>query len=49
MNILPRDRQIAVIAALSEGTSIRAVERLTGSTVTRSCGWAPAWDAAALS
>jgi hypothetical protein len=29
-NILPRDRQIAVIAALSEGTSIRATERLTG-------------------
>ena len=30
MNILPRDRQIAVIAALSEGMSIRSVERLTG-------------------
>lgn len=30
MNILSRDRQIAVVAALSEGTSIRAVERLTG-------------------
>ncbi len=30
MNILPRDRQIAIIAALSEGTSIRSVERLTG-------------------
>jgi IS1 family transposase len=30
MNILPRDKQIAVIAALSEGTSIRATERLTG-------------------
>ena len=29
-NILPRDRQIAVIAALSEGMSIRSVERLTG-------------------
>lgn len=28
-NILPRDRQIAVIAALSEGMSIRSVERLT--------------------
>ncbi len=28
-NILPRDRQIAVIAALSEGTSIRATELLT--------------------
>ena len=30
MNILPRDRQIAVTAALSEGVSIRSVERLTG-------------------
>jgi IS1 family transposase len=30
MNILPRDKQIAVIAALSEGMSIRSVERLTG-------------------
>jgi IS1 family transposase len=30
MNILPRDKQIAIIAALSEGTSIRSVERLTG-------------------
>lgn len=29
MNILPFDRQIAVIAALCEGMSIRAVERLT--------------------
>ena len=29
-NILPRDKQIAVIAALSEGMSIRSVERLTG-------------------
>jgi IS1 family transposase len=28
-NILPRDRQIAVIAALTEGVSIRATERLT--------------------
>ena len=27
-NVLPRDRQIAVIAALSEGISIRSVERL---------------------
>jgi IS1 family transposase len=31
MNILPRDRQIAVIAALSEGASIRSVERLTNT------------------
>lgn len=30
MNILPRDRQVAVIAALAEGNSIRSVERLTG-------------------
>jgi len=30
MNILPRDKQIEIIAALTEGCSIRAVERLTG-------------------
>jgi hypothetical protein len=30
MNILSRDKQIEVIAALSEGISIRSVERLTG-------------------
>ena len=30
MNILPRDKQVAVISALSEGISIRSVERLTG-------------------
>lgn len=30
MNILPLDKQIAVIAALCEGMSIRATERLTG-------------------
>jgi IS1 family transposase len=30
MNILPRDKQILVIASLTEGMSIRAVERLTG-------------------
>jgi len=29
MNILPGDRQIAIIAALTEGVSIRATERLT--------------------
>jgi hypothetical protein len=29
-NVLPRDKQIAVIAALCEGVSIRATERLTG-------------------
>ena len=30
MNILPHDKQIAVISALTEGCSIRATERLTG-------------------
>src|SRR2546423_7165964 len=30
MNILPADKQIAIIAALTEGCSIRAIERLTG-------------------
>ncbi len=30
MNVLPQDKQIAVIAALTEGVSIRATERLTG-------------------
>lgn len=30
MNILPRDKQLAVIAALTEGCSILATERLTG-------------------
>jgi len=30
MNILPRDKQAEVIAALTEGVSIRATERLTG-------------------
>ena len=30
MNILPLDKQIAAIAALTEGVSIRATERLTG-------------------
>jgi IS1 family transposase len=29
-NVLPREKQIAVIAALCEGVSIRATERLTG-------------------
>ena len=29
-NVLPKDKQIAVIAALSEGSSIRAIERMTG-------------------
>ncbi|MFI5023971.1 MAG: transposase [Alphaproteobacteria bacterium] len=30
MNILPRDKQVEIIANLTEGCSIRAVERLTG-------------------
>jgi hypothetical protein len=30
MNILPRDKQIAVISVLTEGCSIRATEPLTG-------------------
>lgn len=30
MNVLPREKQIAAIAALTEGCSIRATERLTG-------------------
>ncbi len=29
-NILPREKQIAVIRALAEGSSIRAIERITG-------------------
>ena len=29
-NVLNTDKQIAVIAALSEGSSIRAIERMTG-------------------
>jgi IS1 family transposase len=29
-NVLPREKQIAVIAALAEGSSIRAIERMTG-------------------
>src|SRR5580692_8444811 len=30
MNNLPRDKQVEIISALTEGMSIRAVERLTG-------------------
>jgi len=29
-NQLPKDKQIAVIAALAEGSSIRSIERMTG-------------------
>jgi len=29
-NVLPREKQITVIAALAEGSSIRAIERMTG-------------------
>jgi IS1 family transposase len=37
-NVLPKDDQIALIAALAEGSSIRAIERMTGvhrDTITR--------------
>lgn len=30
MNVLPIDKQVEIVAALTEGVSIRAVERLTG-------------------
>ena len=30
MNILPREKQIEAVAALTEGVSVRAAERLTG-------------------
>ena len=29
-NVLPKDKQIAVISMLAEGSSIRAIERITG-------------------
>jgi hypothetical protein len=29
-NVLNTDKQVAVIAALAEGSSIRAIERMTG-------------------
>lgn len=29
-NVLPREKQIAVIAALAEGSCIRSIERITG-------------------
>ncbi len=29
-NVLPKDKQIAVIGALAEGSSIRSIERMTG-------------------
>jgi len=29
-NILPTEKQIAVISALAEGSSIRSIERMTG-------------------
>ncbi len=31
-NVLSREKQIAVIGALAEGSSIRSIERLTGVT-----------------
>jgi hypothetical protein len=30
MNVLPFDKQVAIISALTEGCSIRTTERLTG-------------------
>ena len=30
-NILDKDKQIAIIGALAEGSSIRAIERMTGT------------------
>jgi hypothetical protein len=29
-NVLPKDKQIAIIGALAEGSSIRSIERITG-------------------
>jgi len=29
-NVLPKEKQVAVIAALAEGSSIRSIERMTG-------------------
>ena len=29
-NVLPKNKQIAVISALAEGSSIRSIERMTG-------------------
>jgi len=37
-NVLAKDKQIAVVAALAEGSSIRSIERITGArrdTITR--------------
>jgi hypothetical protein len=42
MNVLPREKQIEVIAALCEGVGIRTASRLTG--VNR--GTAPTWPSA---
>jgi hypothetical protein len=36
-NVLRKEKQITVAAALAEGTSIRSLERMTG-TATRLCG-----------
>jgi hypothetical protein len=48
VNILSRDSQIEIIAALTEGMAIRAVERLTG--IHRdTCAWRSASGAAAPS
>ena len=29
-NVLPKEKQVAVVAALTEGSSIRSIERMTG-------------------
>jgi hypothetical protein len=36
-NVLSKDKQIAIIGALAEGSSIRSIERLSGFTAIRSC------------
>lgn len=48
MNILPLEQQTQVIAALTEGVSIRATERLTGIHRDTTCAWAFASDGAVM-
>jgi len=39
-NALATEKKIAIVAALTEGSSIRSIERMTGvHRDTRSCGW----------
>ena len=47
MNILPRDKQIEIIAALCEGVGQRAVSRLTGTDRRPLRDWRSPSDAAA--